>query len=70
MTRADRPDLERGMYEVGVEAGRDIPGLDSEHDSTFEQWRAFEIERPSRSAERTFIALAGEEVVGYASLER
>jgi ribosomal protein S18 acetylase RimI-like enzyme len=70
VTRAERPGLERAMYEVGVEAGRDIPGLDSEHTTTFEEWRAFEIERPSRSPARTFIALAGDEVVGYAVLER
>lgn len=69
VTRAERPDVERGMYEVGVQAGRDIPGLDSEHDQTFEEWRSFEIERPSRPAEWTFIALAGDEVVGYAALE-
>ena len=70
VTLAERPELERGMYEAGIEAGRDIPGLDSEYDPTFEQWRSFEIERPSRTAELAFVAVAGYEVVGYAALER
>jgi mycothiol synthase len=35
---------------------------------TFEQWRALEIDKPSRRAELCFIALAGDEVVGYAAL--
>jgi GNAT superfamily N-acetyltransferase len=69
VTLAERPGLERGMFGVGLEAGRDIPGLDSEQDPTFEQWRSFEIERPSRSPEHTFIAIAGDEAVGYAVLE-
>jgi GNAT superfamily N-acetyltransferase len=70
VTRATHPGLERAMYEVGVEAGRDIPGLDSAQEPTFEEWRAYEIDRPSRSPERTFVALAADEVVGYAVLER
>jgi GNAT superfamily N-acetyltransferase len=69
VSRAERADLEVGMYRVGVEAGRDIPGLDAEHEPTFEQWRSFEIERPSRRPELCFVALAGDEVVGFASLD-
>jgi GNAT superfamily N-acetyltransferase len=69
VTRAARPDLARGMYEVGVEAARDIPGLDGGNDPSFESWAAFEIERPSRDSELCFIALAGGRVVGFASLD-
>ena len=69
VTRAERPDLERGMYAVGLEAGRDIPGHDADYDQTFEQWRSFEIERPNRPPQWTFVALAGDEVIGYAALE-
>lgn len=68
-TRAERPDLARQMYEVGLEAGRDIPGLDGAHEPSFEQWSSFEIERPSRDPELCFIALADGEVVGFASLD-
>jgi len=69
VTRAASPDLGRGMYEVGVEAARDIPGLDGAHDPSFEEWAAFEIERPSRDPELCFIALAEGRVVGFASLD-
>ena len=69
VTRAERPDLGRDMYEVGVEAARDIPGLDGGNDSSFESWAAFELERPSRDPELCFIALAEGRVVGFASLD-
>jgi len=63
------PEHERGMYAVGVEAGKDIPGLDADHDPSFEQWRSFEVERPSRRPELAFVALSGGEVVGFASAD-
>lgn len=63
------PEHEQGMYGVGLEAGKDIPGLDSEHEPSFEQWRSFEIERPSRRPELAFVALAGDDVVGFASVD-
>lgn len=69
VTRAARPDLARQMYEVGVEAARDIPGLDGSNEPSFESWSAFEIERPSRAADLCFIALADGRVVGFASLD-
>ena len=42
----------------------------STHDQTFEEWRSFAIERPSRDHELTLLALAGGEVVGVAYLEK
>jgi len=69
VSRAERPGLERAMYRVGAEAGRDIPGLDGEQTPTFERWKAFEIDRPSRRADLCFVALAGDEVIGFASLD-
>jgi mycothiol synthase len=67
VTRAEYPDLLQEMYAVAVQADEDIPG--SEGVQTFEQWRAHEIDRPTRRPELCFIALAGEEVVGYAGLQ-
>ena len=67
VTRVDKPDLLDEMYAVGVQADEDIPG--SEEVQTFEQWRAHEIDRPTRRPELCFIALAGDEVVGYAALQ-
>jgi RimJ/RimL family protein N-acetyltransferase len=72
-----RPQLERppspepppgAEYELDREAGKDIPGLDSETEQTFEQWRSFAIERPGVDPELCFLALAGERVVGTASI--
>jgi GNAT superfamily N-acetyltransferase len=66
VSRVEEPDLLEGMYEIGAQADEDIPG--SVGVQTFEQWRANEIDKPSRRPELSFVALAGEEVVGYAAL--
>jgi len=65
----ERPDLERQMYQVDREASSDIPGLASTLESTFEEWRIFAIERPSRDLDLTVLALADGRVVGVAYLE-
>jgi ribosomal protein S18 acetylase RimI-like enzyme len=57
------------MYETSLEANADIPGLDSEHEATFADWLAFEVDRPSRDPRLAFVALAGGEVVGFASVD-
>ena len=67
VTRAGRPDLERGMYEVALDAVPDIPG-EEEFAPNFEEWLDFE-NRPSRPPELVFVAVAGDEVVGYAALD-
>ena len=67
VSRRERPDVVEAMYEVFVEAEQDVPG--SPTGETIEAWRAREIDRPSRSPDLSFVALAGGEVVGYAVLE-
>jgi len=67
VSRVEEPDLLEQMFVVAVQAGEDIPG--SEGVPTFEQWRAHEIDRPTRRPELCFIALAGDDVVGYAALQ-
>jgi mycothiol synthase len=67
VTRVEEPDRLAEMYAVGVQADEDIPG--SEGVQTFEQWKAHEIDRPTRRPELCFIALAGDDVVGYAALQ-
>jgi GNAT superfamily N-acetyltransferase len=67
VSRAEAPDLLDGMYAVAVEADEDIPG--SIGSRTFEQWRAQEIDKPSRRPELCFIAVYGDEVIGYAALD-
>ena len=67
VSRAERPDVVEGMYAVAQEAEPDIPG--GVPVRPFEVWRATEIDRPSLVPELTFVALAGDEVVGYAILD-
>jgi GNAT superfamily N-acetyltransferase len=67
VSREERPDLAQAMYEVAKEAEQDIP--DAIPDRSFEIWRSRELDRPSRIPVLTFIALAGDEVVGYAGLD-
>jgi GNAT superfamily N-acetyltransferase len=68
VTWAQRPELARGMHEVDLEAHRDIPGFEDAAVEPFEDWMAHNMQRPTDSPEATFIALADEEVVGYAKL--
>jgi mycothiol synthase len=68
VTWAQRPELARGMYEVDLEAHPDIPGFEDAAPEPFEDWMAHHMRRPTDSPEATFIALADEEVVGFAKL--
>jgi len=68
VTWAQRPELARGMYEVDLETHPDIPGFEDIAAEPFEDWMAHNMRRPTDSPEATFIALAGEEVVGLAKL--
>jgi mycothiol synthase len=68
VTWAQRPELARGMYEVDLETHPDIPGFEDVAVEPFEDWMAHHMQRPTDSPEATFIALAGDEVVGFAKL--
>jgi GNAT superfamily N-acetyltransferase len=68
VTWAERPELARGMYEVYVEADPDIPGSDGVEVPAFEEWLADDMEGASDRPEAVFVALAVDEVVGYAKL--
>ena len=68
VTWAQRPELARGMYEVDLEAHPDIPGFEDVALEPFDDWMAHQMQRPTDSPEATFIALADEEVVGFAKL--
>jgi GNAT superfamily N-acetyltransferase len=63
---ADRPDLTHGIYEVAVEAYPDIPGAGEDPMEPFEDWLAHDLGGPGDKPEATFLALYGDEVVGYA----
>ena len=68
VTWAERPELARGIYEVALEALPDIPGLEDEDVEPFEDWLVHDMERSGDRPEASFLALVGEEVVGYAKL--
>jgi GNAT superfamily N-acetyltransferase len=63
---ADRPQLTRGMYDVMLDASPDVPGFEDEQLESFEDWLAHDMAGPGDKPEGTFVAVAGDEVVGYA----
>jgi GNAT superfamily N-acetyltransferase len=65
--RADRMDIVDELYPVGADAAEDIPGNPGR--PTYEQWRAIDVDRPTRDPELFFIALAGDEPIGYATMD-
>ena len=66
VTWAERPELARGMYEVALEAEPDIPGAEDDDVEPFDDWLAHDMQGSGDRPEATFVALAGDEVVGYA----
>jgi GNAT superfamily N-acetyltransferase len=67
-TWAERPGIERELYEVYVEAEPDIPGEEANELTPFEKWLSNDMQGISDRPEAVFVALAGDEVVGYAKL--
>ena len=65
---ADKPDAVRGMYEVACEASVDIPGEEDSEVPSFDEWLANDMSGAGDRREATFVALAGDEVVGFAKL--
>jgi len=66
VTWAERPELARGMYEVTCEALPDIPGSEDDDIDPFGDWLAHDMQGSGDRPEATFVAVAGEEVIGYA----
>jgi GNAT superfamily N-acetyltransferase len=62
----ERPELARGIYEVAVEALPDVPGGEDEIVEPFEKWLVNDMQGAGDRPEATFLALADDEVVGYA----
>ncbi len=66
VTWAERPELARGIYEVALEALPDIPGSEDDEVEPFEDWLAHDMQGSGDRPDATFVAVAGEEVVGWA----
>jgi mycothiol synthase len=56
---SDRPELARGIHEVALEAHPDVPGSEDWSGEGHEEWLRRQL------PEHTFVALAGDEVVGF-----
>lgn len=65
---AERPEAAAGMYEVACEAYPDIPGEEDTPVPAFETWLEIDMDGLGDRPEATFVALAGDRVVGYAKL--
>jgi GNAT superfamily N-acetyltransferase len=65
-TWAERPEVAPGLHEVYAESAVDIPGEEDEVVEPFEDWLRNQMQSAGDRAEGTFVALDGEEVVGYA----
>ena len=63
---AEQPEVARGIYAVAVEAYADVPGGEDEVMEPFEDWLAHDIQGSGDRPDATYVALAGDEVVGYA----
>jgi GNAT superfamily N-acetyltransferase len=66
VTWAERPELARGIYDVACEAYADVPGEDDVEMASFDEWLSVDMRGAGDRPEATFLALAGDEVVGYA----
>jgi len=66
VTWAERPDLAPGIYAVAREAYSDVPDGEDEVMPSFEDWLSMDMQGAGDRPEGTFVALAGDEVVGYA----
>ena len=52
--------------EISVETSKDVPGYEDEKHEPYEAWLAHEMQGPGDRPEATFVAVAGDEAVGYA----
>jgi GNAT superfamily N-acetyltransferase len=68
VTWAERPELARGIYAVACEAYADVPGDEDDEMPPFEDWLSMDMQGVSDRPEATWVALSGDEVVGYAKL--
>ena len=66
VTWAERPELARGIHEVVLEAAPDVPGWEDEQTEPFEDWLVHDMQGSGDRPEATFVAVAGDEVIGYA----
>jgi GNAT superfamily N-acetyltransferase len=68
---AERPDLERAVFDVDVEVSPDVPSHEEGYEPmTYERWHATYLEGPGALPAACIVALAEGEIVGYTGLRR
>jgi mycothiol synthase len=67
---AERPDLIPAVFEADTEVTVDVPAHVPHEAVSYERWAHENIEGPGAFPEACFVALEGDEVVGYTSLRR
>lgn len=65
---AERPGIERELYDVFCEAAPDEPGAEAAEIPPFAEWLTSDMSGSSDRRDAVFVALAGDAVVGYAKL--
>ena len=68
VTWAERPELAQGIYDVACEAYPDEPGSGDVEMEPFEGWLSQDMQGSGDRPDAVFVALAGDEVAGYAKL--
>ena len=66
VTWAERPELAAGLYEVAREATPDIPGAEEDELGSLEEWLERDLGGAGDDPRAVFVALAGDEVTGFA----
>lgn len=65
---AERPELAQGIHETALEAHPDIPGEEDVDIGSFADWLSRDMQGSGDRPEAVFVAVAGDEVAGYAKL--
>lgn len=66
ITWAERPELAPGIYEVYAEVMPDIPGQEADKVPPYDDWLGHHMRGTGDRPDATFVALARDQVVGYA----
>jgi mycothiol synthase len=67
---AERPDLLNAVWVVDNEVSVDVPAHRPHEPMTYEHWARENVEGPGAFPDGCFIALEGDEIVGYSALRR
>ena len=65
---SDRPDLVSGMFELAHHVYSELGGPRASQAQAIEEWQVYELGSPALRLELTPVALARDEVVGYATM--